>query len=65
MPINTRMHAILTETERDAIVSALDFFTRYNSGLIQRDDFENARLAFREHGHSQIDDLALKIATLK
>ena len=63
--ITIRIHAILTETERDTIVSALDFFARYNSGLIQQDDFEQARLAYREQGSLLIDDLALKIATLK
>ena len=65
MPINTRIHAILTIEEQNTICSALDFFARYNSGLIQGDDFEQARLAYREHGGQRIADLALKIATLK
>ena len=64
MPINTRIHAILTIEEQNAICIALDFFARYNSGLIQRDDFEQARLAYREHGGERIADLGLKIATL-
>ena len=63
--ITTNIHAILTETERDTIVAALEFFVRFNSGLIQKDDYDQARLAFREQGGLQIDDLATKIALLK
>ena len=65
MPINTRIHAILTEDEQNAIVTALDFWYRYNVGTIERDDFEQARLALQEFGRDKVSDLGLKIATLK
>ena len=65
MPINFAVHAILTIEEQNTICTALDFFAQYNSGLIQRDDFEQARLAYREHGGKEcIDALSRKIATL-
>ena len=59
------IHAILTQSERDAIVTALDFWYRYNVGTIERDDFEQARLALQEFGRDKVSDLGLKIATLK
>ena len=65
MPINFAVHAVLTQDERDAIVTALDFWYRYNVGTIERDDFEQARLALQEFGRDKVSDLGLKIATLK
>ena len=64
MPINTRIHAILTESEQDAIVTALDFWYAYNAGTIKADDFEQGRLAFQEFGSEKVSDLATKIANL-
>jgi len=64
MPINFGVHAILTIEDQNTICTALDFFARYNSGLISADDFEQARLAFREYGKANLADLTLKIATL-
>ena len=61
----TNIHAILTQDEQCAIVTALDFWYRYNLGTIERDDFEQARLALREFGPENVSDLGLKIATLK
>jgi len=63
--MTTSIHAILTQTERDAIVTALDFWYRYNLGTVEYDDFEQARLALREFGPENVSDLGLKIATLK
>ena len=65
MPINTRIHAVLSESERDAIVNALDFYYRYQRGTIEQDQYEQARLAAREFGIDRLDDLATKIATLR
>ena len=61
---NTRIHAILTQDERDAIVNALDFYYRYQRGTIEYDNYEQARLAAREFGIDRLDELATKIATL-
>ena len=63
--MTTSIHAILTQTERDAILTALDFWYRYNLGTVEYDDFEQARLALREFGPENVSDLGLKIATLK
>ena len=64
MPINFGVHAILTKDEQNAICTALDFWYRYNVGTIERDDFEQARLALREFGAEHVSNLGLKIATL-
>jgi len=64
MTTNTRIHAILTEDERNAIVNALDFYYRYQRGTIEQDRYEQARLAAREFGIEHLDYLATKIATL-
>ena len=64
MPINTRIHAVLTEDERNAIVTALDFLYRYQRGTIEQDRYDQARLAAREFGIEHLDYLATKIARL-
>ena len=64
MPTATTIHAILTQDERDAIVNALDFYYRYQRGTIEYDNYEQARLAAREFGIDNLDQLATKLATL-
>ena len=62
--MTTRIHAIFTEDERDAIVTALDFLYRYQRGTIEQDRYDQARLAAREFGIEHLDYLATKIAAL-
>ena len=64
MPINTRIHAILTTEEQNAICTALDFLYRYQRGTIEQDRYDQARLAAHEFGIDRLDQLATKIATL-
>ena len=65
MPTNTRIHAILTTEEQNAIVNALDFYYRYQRGFIPPERYEQAHFAAREFGIDRLDDLATKIATLR
>ena len=65
MPNTTTLTIQITESERDAIVTALDFYYRYQRGTIEQDQYEQARLAAREFGIDRLDELATKIATLQ
>ena len=60
----TNIHAILTQDEQCAIVTALDFWYRYSVGTIEYDNCEQARLAAREFGIDRLNELANKIARL-
>ena len=63
--MTTNIHAILRPEDRDIIVTALNFYYRYQRGTIEYDNYEQARLAAREFGIDRLDELATKIATLK
>lgn len=64
MPINTRIHAILSNDERDAIVNALNFYYFYQRGTIDQPVYDMARLAAKEFGIDNLDELATRLSLL-
>ena len=67
MLINTRIHAILTESERDAIVNALAYYYDAHTVSLNPDMTKQYQMAFHEdnrHGSAAVTKLADKIATL-
>ena len=72
MPINTRIHAILSESDQLAIVNALAFYNDYWACEVEHDSdsMEQWRICFREDNHGTADDglvdkLSTRIANLK
>jgi len=66
-----RIHAILTEADKLAIVNALAFYNDYWAAEVEQDSdsMEQWRCAFREDNcggtnHGPVDKLATKIANL-
>ncbi len=71
MPITTRIHAILTEEERLAIVNALSFYNDWHATDLphDKDSQEQWLASFREDNrgrawNSSVDQLATRIAKL-
>ena len=72
MPITTKIHAIITEAEQQAIVNALSFYNDWHATDLPSDkeSKEQYLLAFREDNRGRawngpIDQLATRIANLK
>ena len=72
MPINTRIHAILSQADQQTIVNALAFYNAFHTfpaDDLDADDRQQWRLAFREDNRGSdregpVDKLANKIANL-
>jgi len=72
MTTTTRIHAILTEAEQQAIVNALSFYNEWHATDLPHDpdSKEQFLLAFREDNRGRawngpVDQLATRISNLK
>lgn len=61
----TSRHLIITADEQNTIVNALGFYKAYFTFLLDADDAEQYRMAFKEDGEIAVDKLANKVATIK
>ena len=63
--MTTNRHLIITPDEQNTIVNALGFYKAYFTYLLDSDDTDQYRMAFREDGETAVDKLAIKVATIK
>ena len=61
----TSRHLIITADEQNTIVNALAFYKAYFPFLLDADDAEQYRMAFREDGEIAVDKLTTKVAIIK
>jgi hypothetical protein len=61
----TSRHLIITADEQNTIVNALAFYKAYFTFLLDADDAEQYRMAFREDGEIAVDKLTTKVAIIK
>lgn len=61
----TSRHLIITADEQNTIVNALAFYKAYFTFLLDADDAEQYRMAFKEDGEIAVDKLTTKVAIIK
>jgi len=61
-----KRHLVMSIEEQYAIVNALSFYYEYHTRLLDEDEQEQYRLAFKEdsYGTDFVDKLATKIANI-